>query len=297
MKAVFIGGCDRSGTTFLASLLGSSKKVCVTPESQFFVECQNEHDYLEAYKNHMRFKIWDVQKKHLDGLKTTNVQSEDMIQLVRAYEASRQESDAEIWLDHTPSNIKNPIFLKNNFVDSKFIHIVRDGRGVASSFTKLNWGPVNIYSSASWWVESICFGLVAERVLGKEFCLRVRYEDVLNNPRIELTKICNFIGVNFEEEMLSSNGFNIPKYTSRQHLLVNEQVDKRKIFDWENILTQRDIELFENRTNELLLFFGYKLKYSGITTPLTRKERVVYIISFLKYFRNYLSQKLRQWNL
>ena len=38
MKHIFITGCPRSGTTMLASILGSHASSIVTPESDFFIE-------------------------------------------------------------------------------------------------------------------------------------------------------------------------------------------------------------------------------------------------------------------
>ena len=37
-KVVFIGGCSRSGTTLLGSLLGSPSNCVTTPESQFVID-------------------------------------------------------------------------------------------------------------------------------------------------------------------------------------------------------------------------------------------------------------------
>ncbi len=60
VNAVFIGGCERSGTTLLASMLGCASGAIVTPESQF------KYDFLDdftQYKNSdslWRLKMWGV---------------------------------------------------------------------------------------------------------------------------------------------------------------------------------------------------------------------------------------------
>ena len=62
IKPIFIGGCPRSGTTFLGSLLGKGDKTVVVPESQFKIQEYKEiRDNLETVfyniKKNYRFKI------------------------------------------------------------------------------------------------------------------------------------------------------------------------------------------------------------------------------------------------
>ena len=43
--------------------------------------------------------------------------------------------------------------------------------------------------------------------LNKEKSIFVKYEDIIANPEVKIHELCNYIGVDFEEEMLNSKSF------------------------------------------------------------------------------------------
>lgn len=89
------------------------------------------------------------------------------------------------------------------FPGSKYIHIIRDGRGVAKSIIPLNWGPSAVETAAYWWMAFVSAGVVAEMNFGAN-ALRVKYEDLLENFEDEIRRICDFCEIAFEQDM--SNG-------------------------------------------------------------------------------------------
>ena len=48
------------------------------------------------------------------------------------------------------------------------------------------------------WVQANLFGMLAERVMGEERYLLVRYEDLVNQPEKTFGRIANFLDVNLE---------------------------------------------------------------------------------------------------
>ena len=70
MKPVFIGGCDRSGTTMLGAMIGAHPDCITTPESQFKISAfqninQNGNQlqqYLRNILNNWRYRLWAVDK-------------------------------------------------------------------------------------------------------------------------------------------------------------------------------------------------------------------------------------------
>ncbi|MFW6009251.1 MAG: sulfotransferase family protein, partial [archaeon] len=268
IKPVFIGGCPRSGTTFLGSLLGKSEDAITVPESQFkteeYVDIKNENDLKEAFyniKNNYRFKIWNLNLKYSDiGNKNINSFSELIKFIIKKY-ASERNKDPVFWIDHTPNNFQKVSLLENNLPEAKYIHLIRDGRAIANSILPLDWGPNTVEVAAQHWVKNTSYGLAAESFLGREKILRVKYEDIVMNPEENLKRICKFIGINFNVNMSKGNGFDKPQYTKKQHKLVGEPPNKKRVYAWKNNLDDRQIELFEFYSKDFLYLLGYEKLY------------------------------------
>ena len=284
-KQIFIGGCQRSGTTLLGAMLGAHSDCVCTPESQFKIDVFRTYDWargqvdllagLDVIKNHWRFKLWgidiesdSVSKKELNatypGLLGWNV---------KRYAESIGKATASIWVDHTPDNIRYATTLCELFPQAKIIHIVRDGRAVASSIMQLDWGPNTIIGAARWWIVQMPYGLGAEASLAKDQIIRVRYEDLVCEPESTLRRLCTYLDLDYQPEMAKSGGFKPPRYTAKQHALVGKKPNTERVTAWERELTSRQIEIFEWLTGDLLHYLGYPLKYGLRARGPTRLER------------------------
>ena len=105
-----------------------------------------------------------------------------------------------IWGDKSPSYIADIPMLKELYPSARFIHIVRDVRDYCLSIHRA-WGK-NQLRAAWFWQESLTQMLRDVDVSGARV-EHVRYEDLLADPRREMVRLCDFLGVSFEEPMLS----------------------------------------------------------------------------------------------
>ena len=283
---VFIGGCHRSGTTLLGSMIGAHSNCICVPESQFKIDVlssiisnkfneMNIRLVAKKIENHFRFKLWEMEMPHIPHNDTTLSYPKLLDRIVEKYSEKVGKSDANIWVDHTPANICYVNTLMELFPNSKFIHIVRDGRAVASSIMKLGWGPNEINKAAHFWNEKIAYGLAAELHWGKDRVLLIRYEDLLTNSEATMIKICQFLNIDYQRDMIEGLGFRVPDYTSKQHALVGQKPNQKRINDWEVKLKPRQIEIFESTTHGLLTYFGYQLKYGLKARGPSRIEKLV----------------------
>jgi hypothetical protein len=158
------------------------------------------------------------------------------------------------------------------FPDARFIHLVRDGRGVAASLLPLDWGPNNIVQAAEFWMARCAFGLAAELELGPERVLRIRYEDVLGDPETTLRRIATFAGMEYETAMAAGTGHQPTRYNERQHRLVGRAPDRSRVDRWQQALSPRQIEIFEAETGEFLNTLGYQPRYGIRARPARRDE-------------------------
>jgi len=215
MKPIFIGGCERSGTTMLGALIGGHDYCLTTPASQFLTDTARgygENTQATDLKkiamrisSHRQFRNWTIT---IPELKYENSISDLYTTIFQAYAAERKPN-AQYWVNHSPANIRHGPSLSRLFPDSKFVHIIRDGRAVAASIKKLPAGRGTMRELALTWSERLAHGLALEQALGKEQVLRVRYEDLLNNTNLELKKIVSFIGIDYQEKMIRGDGFSV----------------------------------------------------------------------------------------
>lgn len=301
MTPVFIGGCDRSGTTYLASLLGVHSACITTPESQFktdalrMVESNGplSEEVVNQITSHWRLKLWELDSKALAGLSRASY-PDFLRSLVCAYQQCVGKQQAKVWIDHTPNNLSYSHALLELFPEAKFVHIVRDGRAVAASVLPLDWGPNTVDHAAKWWLERLSSCFATELGLSPARILRVRYEDVVSRPEEALQTLCKFLGLEFEPTMVQGGGFRVPGYTRAQHHLVEGKPDPSRIDRWKKTLSSRDIELFEFRAADVLQHLGYPLVFGVRARRITRQENLKLntfnLVSWLKHRLNRFSR-------
>lgn len=289
----------------LGAMLACVNGYVATPESNFknhFLEklpdisgAKDSRTVIQFINNHWRFKIWKLRLP--DEFLNTNkaISFSDILdRLVQLYAAEHGSSEVATWIDHSPDNIGYVRQLLMLFPDSKFIHLVRDGRAVASSVMPLNWGPNTILASAKWWKEWVERGLLAERSFPSKV-LRVKYEDVVLQPEATLRKICDFCNLEYSSAMVSGKGFVLPSYLTA-HGLVGRPPQTDRVMSWRNELTNRQVQIFENFVGETLSELGYEKETGGqLVSPLGRMEGLrMAVKEKYKYRINKVSRQVRK---
>ena len=291
-------GCERSGTTFLGSLLGAHSRCVVTPESQFKVVVPPH------YKNEGHFdavatfaeirRSWHLRKWETPiSFDEAELEAIDdygtlILKIVTRYAQVRHpEKKMAYWVDHTPNNLEHVTFLRTMFPGARFIHIVRDGRGVAASFERVEWGPDTILESACHWMKKIALGFAAA-IRYPDEVTTVRYEEILEDPEGTTRRLCDFLGLDFEVPMLAADGMVVPSYTRHQHELVGAGPERSQAESWRKKLSEREIEIFEYETGTMLEFLGYPRCFPDPRRP-----------SKAEYIRFYLHKRkkrlIKEW--
>lgn len=274
MKSIFIGGCERSGTTFLGSLLGGHPQCLATPESPFKIapliteksrrDGSRGTEVIDDVLHDIQLRLWGLswEPSELEELyKANSVEAITQI-IVRKYAEKEGKKEFSIWVDHTPSNILYVHRLGIYFPDSKFVHIVRDGRAVAASLMQVRFGPVSVRSAATHWMGRIAAGLAAEATLREDRVVRVHYEDLVQNTELTLRNLCKALGLDFHESMISGGGFEPTRFGRKVNRLVGKRAVRRRLGAWENTLSSREVEIFEALTGDLLSCLRYEPRYS-----------------------------------
>jgi hypothetical protein len=268
----------------LGVMLGGHSRCLCVPESQFLDDLLASEDLerpvdpvatLTRIVAHERYRLfWDLplDPAGLSPLDLGATYPAVLIWLVRAFGRKVGKSTPDLWIDHTPTNFRRARTLLRLFPDALFIHLVRDGRAVAASLLPLDWGPNNAFDAAEFWMARCAPGLASELDLGDTRVLRVRYEDVLQDPDQSLRRIAIFAGLDYEPAMASGTAQRPRRYHERQHRLVGTTPDASRVAGWQEALTRRQVEIFEAEAGDFLETLGYQPRYGIRAVPATRVE-------------------------
>src|SRR5688572_10431129 len=203
----FIVGSARSGTTLLRLMLNAHRRVAVPPESRFVTEIKYDTEpigvesFLRALGSHKRFEAWDLPleavKREIEGDPVPYADA-----LAAAYRAYAHVNGKEVWGDKTPRYVEHVPFIARLFPDSRFIHLIRDGRNVALSYANVPFGPKNVAKAAVLWAERVKKGCDDGRALSAGRYLEIRYEDLVDDAAGEARDICEFLQLEFDPGML-----------------------------------------------------------------------------------------------
>jgi hypothetical protein len=214
---------------------------------------------VELLKRDVRFNAhWQVDLTRVD-LPAAPSARRVVEALVLAHGASVGKPQPEVWIDHSPDNLSYAASLAAAIPDSRLIHIVRDGRGVAASLLRVDWGPNEIERAAVGWLRQLACGLAAEN--HENPAIRTHYEEVVRNPESELARLCSELEIEYVAEMVSGMGFRPSAYAASTHALVGAPPNEERISSWRRELTPRQVEIFESIVRDLLTYLGYQLEY------------------------------------
>lgn len=263
----FIVASARSGTTFLRLTLNAHPLVAVPPESRFITELWDGSDEVDGedfprkLAEHKRFRAWDLAiedvRRQLGG--------EPRLPYARAisaaYEAYAEKNGKRYWGDKTPRYVEHIPFLAALFPDARFIHLVRDGRNVALSYSHVDFGPKNVARAARLWQKRVGAGMRDGRALPAGRYIEIRNEDLAEDVASEVHKVCDFLELDFDPMMLDEEARakgEVDKVTHHH----TPQASGRKHFSmWQEEMSPGDIEVFEAVAGDTLGALGYERRY------------------------------------
>ncbi len=159
------------------------------------------------------------------------------------------------WGDKTPYYTADIDVLYSIFPRAKFIQVLRDGRDVALSQRQIGWCSNNSFVLArDWrWKTTLCHKV--GRVLGPDRYLELRYEDLVHDPDSSLRRACEFLGEEFDAQMLNYHETAqdvVPAESLQWHSNSVRAPDVSKVFAWKRALPVTDRISFEEIAGDTL---------------------------------------------
>lgn len=164
------------------------------------------------------------------------------------------------WGDKRP-NYRNYIWvIQRMFPDAQFIHLVRDGRDCVASMAALKDWRDSTYPRLRAWMETIEHGEHAKRELPADTFYELRYEELVTEPKDQLTSLCEYLGEPFDEAMLSPYTVaDVIPERKTWHSMTRQEISSSSVGKFAERLEPWQISLCEAVMGERLKKYGYEL--------------------------------------
>ncbi|AYO17485.1 sulfotransferase [Vibrio owensii] len=235
-KVIYLIGAGRSGTTILATLLNNSNSIVNVGElhhlpdniiNEGLCSCGVKLIGCEKWSSVISKEITSIEymkqkssiDSHLNNI--VNIFLPNRFKLfervnTRLFQSLSKENGYKQVLDAAKFPGRALALSRISDLDTKFIYLVRDPRGVSYSFGKKVQTSKGIVSSCIYYNAINFLSEIYMRFFFKNSCIKVRYEDLLDNPEVVLKNI----GLHLDEDLTSvSNKIRTDKYFSIGHIV------------------------------------------------------------------------------
>lgn len=281
---IFILGNPRSGTSLLRVIINAHPDILIPPECGFavwlydefknkdFERNQTKNNFIEKLIRTRKFETW---KLNIDELKTKflNIHVKnyaDTVDFIYRFYGSSHSIYFKRWGDKNNFYLNNMTEINEIFPEAQFIHIVRDGRDVASSYIDISSKsieskyspdlPVNIKDIAIDWIRNNDKIIRSLSDVPEERKLLIRFEDVIQNFDLIIRKIIHFLGISYSEKMKnfqhSTNALEPDEFMQWKSKLYNG-LDQSSIGRYKKDLSLEEVEIFNRLAGKSLRKYGY----------------------------------------
>ncbi len=220
---VFVLGSPRSGTTLLYDMLLSAGGFAVyLAESNVFNVLAHRFGDISWRANRERLvRAWLGSKLYrATGLEAGYIEKRlleecrnpgDFLTIVMG-EITRAQG-MQRWAENSPEGILHVPLIKRLIPEALILHIIRDGRDVASSLGKLRyvrpfpWEERQALAGAGvYWEWIVGYARKYGRMLGADY-MEVRFEDLLASPQETLIRVGTFLDHELDYEHIRQVGY------------------------------------------------------------------------------------------
>ena len=259
---------SRSGSTFLSALINQFEGVHVSREIKYVTqildwpneiesdsELKNLLDHLYSF---VQMKEAGIDREGLERVLSAPMDKRSLIEATINYHF--REHQGEFWLiKHAPMRYLDK--LKELFPQVKYVHILRDVRGVHAS-KKSTTGThgkamsTNVIKSCRYWKQKL------NRLENTSAPVHhLKYEDLLVNQEKTLQQVLDHLGLSGAEKTgnVSDYSSGIGQSQSGLHGNIDKGVQAARAESWRTELTPSEIRAIETDCKDLLEKWGYPI--------------------------------------
>lgn len=212
---IFIVGTPRSGTTLLASMLASHSRIACGTETHFF-------SYLAKYSEDIflsdnrwpEMAVRFISSLTIEGYKVCELFGITIGELEIFLKNRKPSVSAMLesltqpysnrlgkvrWIEKTPRHLLHLSAIRQWYQHARIIRIIRDPRDTVLSMQKVPWASHSVIANVYRWVDDDhkSFNFFKK----DQNSIIIRYEDLILNTKLQLERICEFVGEKFEPGM------------------------------------------------------------------------------------------------
>lgn len=286
--APFVVGVNRSGTTLLRMMLDAHPELTIPPETHFIPEVIRRANHentrrrlIRSITKHPRWGDFGLDEDEFRA-RAKQVRPLTAANAIRCfYDLYAEKQGKPRWGDKTPRYMRAMPRITRALPEARFIHLIRDGRDVALSQRERVIDGSNVPMSAMGerWSRRITAAREGASEIPDGSYMEVRYEDLVAEPEPTLRRICTFIDLDFDSEMLayherasgrlaemdrdldnSDNGV-VRTGTNRMaaHALTSKPPTTDRSGRWRNEMGPQELAEFEAAAGSMLTDLGYEL--------------------------------------
>ncbi len=256
MNPIFLIGAERSGTTLLRLMLNAHPQISWLNEFEYSVDrvtSQDKWPDLTEYKEYLSTdRIFRATEFVVDD-------TLDYPGLVKSFLEQKQQRDQKPIIGATCHRHYDSLL--RLFPNARFIYLLRDPRDVANSNIGMGWAG-NVWCGVDRWVEAENLWSNMKKTLSEENYIEIRSEELILSPEDNLTKICEFIGLEYDDQMME-----YPSNTTYS------RPDPKLTEQWKRKMSEKDIKLVEAKTFQIMKERGYSPQFDTPQVPGALQEK------------------------
>ncbi|MCA9196481.1 MAG: sulfotransferase [Planctomycetales bacterium] len=252
VEPCFLVGAERSGTTLFRLMLDHHPDLAFHSEFEFAVDLLEDGRFpdMDAYHAFLETdRVFQLTGHDVD-------QSLAYPELVHSFLEQKRLKDGKTMVGATVHRHFDRLL--SIWPHARFIHILRDPRDVARSNLKMGWSG-NVYFGVDRWIEAEETWERLKSTLDSDRYMEVRYLDLVTNTEGVLREACQFLGVEFSEQMFEyadSSTYDLP--------------DARALRQWEKKLSANEVRWIEAKAQDMMQRRGF-----SVTTESPQKVGVL----------------------
>lgn len=281
---VFICGYPKSGTTLLLALLDRHPELLVFPEESKFLpdvlrdSKRQNLDYVltqtgpnvfrfgeitlpSGYRDYSSLDFTKYQsslQKHWDESDRTPYALLESV--VLAYSEVTGQINKKYWVEKTPLNERDLSNALTRWPELRAIYILRDARDNYCSYRKKrvkDSRTLSIEEFVAGWSESVhAWERFAAHNINSLF---VRYDDLVESPRVTMQKICEFIGIDWDDILLRPTRNGVFWSGNSMHGTKFKGISAASLGKYRELLTLDDLHLLETYLGSIMERYGWHL--------------------------------------
>ena len=180
------------------------------------------------------------------------------------YDVCAEVQNAKTWCCKSLAYIKYVDDIEEYFEKPKYIYLFRDGRDVALSFKKAVVGEKHIFNIATNWTQTQEIAINLRERIGSDRIFSVSYEQLTAEPEKTARAICDFLGMEYTDNMLEFHKTKEAENASKSSELwsnVTKPIDNNNSRKFLKEMSEDDVRIFESVAGHVLDKLGYAREY------------------------------------